>query len=934
MMAESMYYRISDPAIREVLMELRSRGLGLAILPHLVQSQGLPEPEINLVHLDTTPPQLLQMLYMGGKTITLTLKGSLPEGAFIMEAHRPVLGVCVTSYMKLGSRALEYQFAFEPQMGKKQLTPFSPSSSDSYGYVGQNFDETNRFMDFKTLIWNARGAGNPEFRRVLMDLKLRYRPNVVFISETRIEGWRADSVINTLGFDSHFKVDPIGYAGGLWILWDTDNVKLTVVEHTFQEVHAIMEAWHEANSTSPGLDIISERAIEWNKAQFGNVFLRKKQIIKRLEGIGIAMSQSPKPHLVPIEQELAFEYQKILRLEEELWASKARLDWLNLGDSNTSFFHASVIKRRRINRITVLKGNVGNWINDYQGIKNHVVEYFTKYFTGVPIEEFPTEIRMKTIDQSIHNSLETIPSSEEIRRALWDLKPYKAAGIDGFQPGFFQKCWGFLGEDICREVKSVFVNATIPSEWNQTMICLIPKCQNPAEVKNFRPISLCTSLYKIVSKIVVNRLKPLIPDLVSFNQRAFVPGRKVGDNVIIAHEVVHVLQKKTRGKRGWMMIKLDLEKAYDKINWDFILNTLLRVNMPTKLVDLVKSCISSVSHCMLTNWVQGKCWTPVKIRGVQISHLLYADDVLLFARTDKKSIMAIKNVLTRFANCSGLSFNSDKSSVWFSLRAPEEDKHSVTHSLGFGAASNPGKYLGVPLGLSRRTSDYRPIMDKVMDKVECWKGKYLSKAGKATLINSVQRSISAIACNSDSNDSDKNSWKLTPTGFSLKTAYDLACKFIPSQSIETGSMRNFKWLWKLPCTPKIKNFVRQLSLNALPCRGTLYSRGPKGLDAIDIDPTNPNDFNELCDWVHFNALKDIVVKYDIAHGVFFIFGIWEIWTARNALIFENIAFDLTAVGKRAIFKAMEFFHLTEESYSLPPMEEIFPGLPLRKVGGS
>ncbi|KAF7807601.1 uncharacterized protein G2W53_039762 [Senna tora] len=241
MIAESMFYKISDPVVRNLMREMRIRGIGLILPPSAVQSRVRPEPEINPVHLDTRPNQLLQMFHSCGNQQIFTLKGNLPEGAFLLETHKPVLDVCGTCYLKLDSGVLEHQFVFNLIQGEKALSPINSDSSDSLGYMGQNFDESDRFMDFKILAWNARGAGSAEFRRILLDMKQRYHPNVVFISETRIDGGRADNVINTLGFDRRFKVDSIGYARGLWILWDSNNVRLTVVIHTFQEVHAIME---------------------------------------------------------------------------------------------------------------------------------------------------------------------------------------------------------------------------------------------------------------------------------------------------------------------------------------------------------------------------------------------------------------------------------------------------------------------------------------------------------------------------------------------------------------------------------------------------------------------------------------------------------------------------------------------------------------------
>ncbi|KAF7815200.1 reverse transcriptase [Senna tora] len=370
--------------------------------------------------------------------------------------------------------------------------------------------------------------------------------------------------------------------------------------------------------------------------------------------------------------------------------------------------------------------------------------------------------------------LVSISSELEIHNALFSLKPYKAAGIDGFQPAFFQKCWHILKTEIISCIQHSFVSATIPPSWNDTSICLIPKVPNSTEVKSFRPISLCTSLYKIISKIIVSRLKPLLPPLISENQGAYVPGRKAIDNVLIAQEISHSFSRKKRGKWGWMIIKLDLEKAFDKISWPFILSTLSHLNFPPHLVNLINSCISSVKHRVLVNGgltnsitpsrgirqgdplspfificgmqffteiidaqVRRRKWTPPTIKGTKISHLLFADDVLLFSRVDDKSIASIAHSLNLFLMCSGLSINRTKSNIWFSPNTSVAMRNKASAGLHLKSVDKLGSYLGFPLGIKGRTREFAPILEKIKNRIQIWKAKHLSTAGKVTLLNSV-----------------------------------------------------------------------------------------------------------------------------------------------------------------------------------------------------
>lgn len=112
---------------------------------------------------------------------------------------------------------------------------------------------------------------------------------------------------------------------------------------------------------------------------------------------------------------------------------------------------------------------------------------------------------------------------------------------------------------------------------NKTLIALIPKVDNPDNIKMFRPISLCNVVYKTINKIIVARLRPLLLILISPTQSSFIPGRSMMDNIIITQEVLHTLRSK-KGKKGGLIFKIDLEKAYDKVSWKFLFDTLIYFN--------------------------------------------------------------------------------------------------------------------------------------------------------------------------------------------------------------------------------------------------------------------------------------------------------------------------------------------------------------------
>ena len=180
------------------------------------------------------------------------------------------------------------------------------------------------------------------------------------------------------------------------------------------------------------------------------------------------------------------------------------------------------------------------------------------------------------------------------------MKAFKAPSLNGLHARFFQRFWMVVGESVKHELKQIFRLKRISTQLNKPIIALIPKQLGPKTINHFRPVSLCNTIYKIVSKILVLRMKHLMPTLISPTQTAFVSGRRWTDNVIVAQELVYNLEKK-RGKIGFIVIKLDLEKAYDRLEWSFVRSMLFSFGFHEDTVELVMSCISSTLASLLFN---------------------------------------------------------------------------------------------------------------------------------------------------------------------------------------------------------------------------------------------------------------------------------------------------------------------------------------------
>ena len=143
-----------------------------------------------------------------------------------------------------------------------------------------------------------------------------------------------------------------------------------------------------------------------------------------------------------------------------------------------------------------------------------------------------------------------------------------------------------MGNDVTHAVLKAINEKIIPPGWNETVVVLIPKVENLEEVSQSRHISLCNVVYKIISKMLTARLKVILPDIIDPTQSAFIPGRLITDNVLVAYECVHKIKNKRKGKTGLCAVKLDMHKAYDRVEWNFLKNTMIRLGFHTQWVEI------------------------------------------------------------------------------------------------------------------------------------------------------------------------------------------------------------------------------------------------------------------------------------------------------------------------------------------------------------
>ncbi|OMO50810.1 reverse transcriptase [Corchorus capsularis] len=454
---------------------------------------------------------------------------------------------------------------------------------------------------------------------------------------------------------------------------------------------------------------------DWNREEFGNIFERKKKLRARIAGLQRSLSLHYSHQLQLLENGLIREYNQILVQEETFWAQKSRVQWLQQGEKNTRFFHLSTICRRRRNRITMLRDGNGDWVTEIGPLQELVLSYFRDLYT----EEEEGKTMLEPLSQPVISSMDGIALAREIspcevRTALFQTKPWKAPGVDGFQAGFYKKMLGFSGEGL-------------------------------SGFRPFRPISLCTVAYKLITKVLVNRLGPLLGDLIGHLQSSFIPGRQAADNIFIAQEMIHTV-KKSRSKNGLMAVKIDLEKAYDRVSWDFLRDTIMAFNFPPSWINLIIFCVESASMSVLWNGEKTEMFHPG--RGLWQGDPLSPYPFVLCMEhlghliLDESQATCIRRVLDTFCAASGARVRLYKSKLYISPHVSRRNAQKTSEILGINSSNDLGKYLGVPLIHGRVVKDtFREMVDKVCTRLNGWKYKFLSLAGRATLISLVTSSI-------------------------------------------------------------------------------------------------------------------------------------------------------------------------------------------------
>ncbi|VFQ98285.1 unnamed protein product [Cuscuta campestris] len=314
-----------------------------------------------------------------------------------------------------------------------------------------------------------------------------------------------------------------------------------------------------------------------------------------------AYEANPDDNLRSLANEAGAKLIEATNRETLFWKQKAKLLWMENGDQNTSFFHSFVKGRMTKLKIRSIKDISGKLIDHEEGIKTAAVEYFSEVFNKHNIFEAQSiqHYIPLTISTEDNHMMSRILDNEEIKKAVWDLNPNSAAGPDGFNGYFFRTCWEIIKGDVIKATQEFFLGISVPQAFGSTFITLIPKKDNCHLFSDFRPISLSTFMSKINTRILASRLQVLIPKMVSKEQSAYQKGKGIDDQVLMASEMLHNIDKQCEG--GKVIIKLDMAKAFDKIEWSFLGGVLDKFGFNPKVQDLLLENLVSTHVSILIN---------------------------------------------------------------------------------------------------------------------------------------------------------------------------------------------------------------------------------------------------------------------------------------------------------------------------------------------
>ncbi|XP_057740500.1 uncharacterized protein LOC130957670 [Arachis stenosperma] len=289
----------------------------------------------------------------------------------------------------------------------------------------------------------------------------------------------------------------------------------------------VNQSWWSSNRGIHGkLSEVQKNSLEFNSKLFGNIFVKKCELEQQINYLQKHLEVVDSIYLRQKEQHLLDDYNNSLVQEELLWFQKSREQWVRFGDRNTRFFHIQTLVRRKHNKIHSLFLKDGVWKTDPEVLSQEAESFYKSLFCHLDDVDLGCldDVPLPSLNEEACNNLTAPVTMEEVRTTVFHINSFKVLGPDGFQAFFFKEYWEIIGLDVWKMVKQAFFGVTLDPRMLETLLVLIPKVESPVSMKDFRPISLYNVVYKIITKVLVNRLRSHIAEIVGPLQGGFIPG--------------------------------------------------------------------------------------------------------------------------------------------------------------------------------------------------------------------------------------------------------------------------------------------------------------------------------------------------------------------------------------------------------------------------
>uniref|UniRef100_A0A803PUX2 Reverse transcriptase domain-containing protein n=1 Tax=Cannabis sativa TaxID=3483 RepID=A0A803PUX2_CANSA len=582
--------------------------------------------------------------------------------------------------------------------------------------------------------------------------------------ETKVDKGKMLGVARSLGFNGVEVISAKGLAGGFCLLWNKD-INISIMEASNNCFEALSLALKTSCCYEPWLVIGDLNCILNDEEKMGGKKIMRPYYLilicsKGEDSFPLGSLRLGQKKALVVRKFLRFGRRVSKRMQEFYSETLITLEerykcgrrkkweiWMRSYALWKSIFNGFKSRKSRKNSVWRNKGRVKDRVRELAKIMNG---YFIDLFSS---------------------------SNPDIPCDLEDLARW-ASRL------FFQEVLDMVGDNVCATVQEAFRSGEIHPRLNYTFICLIPKVNNPRRMEQFQPIRFRNFPYKVITKILSNRLRSYMEALISPLQSAFIPGRWIGESSILTQELVHKIRKK-KGVGGLMAIKLDMLKAYDKMEWPFILRVLKANGFEDKICNIIMSGITGVSYSVLFNGSPLKKFKPQrglrqgdplspyifllcqevlskiilsqqnrgKIHGIRIarnaipiSHLMFADDTILFARANSEEATNLMGCLNLYEKWSGQVCSRAKSSVLFSNNLASDKRKDILQKLTIKQSDGEERHLGNPFVFKRRKREsFLKLRESMLQKLEGWRMRLLSYAERLTLIKSVASAMPIYA---------------------------------------------------------------------------------------------------------------------------------------------------------------------------------------------